>query len=86
MDATGISFDTFVSQKLVYKDYELLFDEKNPYQLSIKKDGVLLGVVIGKDGFVWNNNCCISGDYLYWTNVNFVKRIDIKEILEDLEL
>lgn len=86
MDATGISFDTFVSQKLVYNDYELLFDEKNPYQLSIKKDGVLLGVVIGKDGFVWNNNCCISGDYLYWTNVNFVKRIDIKEILEDLEL
>ena len=86
MDATGISFDTFVSQKLVYKDYELLFDEKNPYQLSIKKDGVLLGVVIGKDSFVWNNNCCISGDYLYWSNDSFVKRIDIKEILEDLEL
>ena len=86
MDATGISFDTFVSQKLVYKDYELLFDEKNPYQLSIKKDGVLLGVVIGKGGFVWNHNCCVSGDYLYWTNDSFVKRIDIKEILEDLEL
>ena len=86
MDATGISFDTFVSQKLVYKDYELLFDVKNPYQLSIKKDGVLLGVVIGKDGFVWNNTCCISGDYLYWANDSFVKRIDIKEILEDLEL
>lgn len=86
MEATGISFDTFVSQKLVYKDYELLFDEKNPYQLSIKKDGDLLGVVIGKDGFVWNHNCCVSGDYLYWSNDNCIKRINIKEMIEDLEL
>ena len=74
------------SQILRYKDIELLFEEKNPNQISIRKDGDLLGVVIGKDGFVWNHNCCVSGDYLYWTNDSFVKRIDIKEILEDLEL
>lgn len=74
------------SQILRYKDIELLFEEKNPNQISIRKDGDLLGVVIGKDGFVWNHNCCVSVDYLYWTNDSFVKRIDIKEILEDLEL
>ncbi len=86
MEATGTSFDTFESQKLVYRDFDLLFEEKNPYQLSIRKGGDLLGVVIGLDGFVWNNNCCISGDYLYWTDHCFVKRINIKEIMDDLGL
>lgn len=85
-EATGKVVYPQQSQILRYKDIELLFEEKNPNQISIRKDGDLLGVVIGKDGFVWNHNCCVSGDYLYWTNDSFVKRIDIKEILEDLEL
>ena len=86
MEATGKVVYPQQSQILRYKDIELLFEEKNPNQISIRKDGDLLGVVIGKDGFVWNHNCCVSVDYLYWTNDSFVKRIDIKEILEDLEL
>lgn len=86
MEATGKVIYPQRSQILKYKDIELLFEEKNPNQISIRKDGGLLGVVIGKDGFVWNHNCCVSGDYLYWANDSFVKRIDIKEILEDLEL
>ena len=85
-EATGKVVYPQQSQILRYKDIELLFEEKNPNQISIRKDGDLLGVVIGKDGFVWNHNCCVSGDYLYWSNDNFVKRIDIIEILEDLEL
>ena len=85
-EATGKVVYPQRSQILRYKDIELLFEEKNPKQISIRKDGVLLGVVIGKDGFVWNNNCCVSGDYLYWANDNCIKRINIKEMIEDLEL
>ena len=68
--------------KVDYLDLERLY----PGIMFITKGEERVGAVVGRIDYDDQLDYCTSGDYLYWAEDCYVKRINIQEILDSLGL
>lgn len=88
-DVVGKDIDygyRMVQQRIAYKDYYLDFERFYLGIMFIPKGEERIGTVVGRVDYNENLDYCIAGDYLYWADHCFVKRINIREIIDDLGL
>ena len=88
-EAVGKDIDSdygYIQRRLVYKDYYLDFQRLYPGIMFITKGEERVGAVVGRIDYDDQLDYCTSGDYLYWAEDCYVKRINIQEILDSLGL
>lgn len=75
-----------VTKRIKYGEYCFDFIDSLPDVLFISKGEERIGSIVGVVEYNSGFDYCVSGDYLYYTNHCYVKRINIQEILKDLGL
>ena len=73
-----------LSQRIMFGEYSLDFIDELPNILFISKDEERIGSLAGLVEYNPRNDYCVSGDYLYWASDCFVKRVNIKDLIENL--
>lgn len=75
-----------VAKRIKYGEYCFDFIESFPDILFILKGEERIGSIVGVVEYNSGFDYCVSGDYLYYTNHCYVKRINIQEILDSFGL